>query len=108
MREGDTPVRYLVGTPKGRLTRLEKSFLEILGKKCANRSMSSSLTNDGELFVLVRSERRVLKERSMRRRRLKKLWKRLGELPTTIEPSRPAHAQARRGEERRWPSLVPR
>ena len=38
------------------------------------------LTNDGELFVLVRSERRVLKERSMRRRRLKKLWKRLGEL----------------------------
>ena len=29
MREGDTPVRYLVGTPKGRLTRLEKSFLEI-------------------------------------------------------------------------------
>ena len=30
--------------------------------------------------MLVRSERRVLKERSMRRRRLKKLWKRLGEL----------------------------
>ena len=27
MREGDAPVRYLVGTPKGRLTRLEKSFL---------------------------------------------------------------------------------
>ena len=24
MREGDAPVRYLVGTPKGRLTRLEK------------------------------------------------------------------------------------
>ena len=30
--------------------------------------------------MLVRSERRVLKERSMRRRRLNKLWKRLGEL----------------------------
>ena len=38
------------------------------------------LTNDAELFVLVRSERRVLKERNMRRRRLNKLWKRLGEL----------------------------
>ena len=29
MREVDAPVRYLVGTPKGRLTRLEKSFLEL-------------------------------------------------------------------------------
>ena len=38
------------------------------------------LTRDAELCVLVRSERRVLNERSMRRRRLKKLWKRLGEL----------------------------
>ena len=27
MREGDAPVRYLVGTPKGRLTRLEQAFL---------------------------------------------------------------------------------
>ena len=29
MREGDAPVRYLVGTPKGRLTRLEASFLDL-------------------------------------------------------------------------------
>ena len=27
MREGDAPVHYLGGTPKGRLTKLEKSFL---------------------------------------------------------------------------------
>ena len=27
MRAGDAPVRYLVGTPKGRLTRLEQAFL---------------------------------------------------------------------------------
>jgi hypothetical protein len=27
MRDADPPVRYLVGTPKGRLTELEKSFL---------------------------------------------------------------------------------
>ena len=80
MREGDTPVRYLVGTPKGRLTRLEKSFLEIPWQEVRQSVDVKLLTNDGELFVLVRSERRVLKERSMRRRRLKKLWKRLGEL----------------------------
>ena len=27
MRTGEAPVHYLVGTPKGRLTRLEKSFV---------------------------------------------------------------------------------
>ncbi len=38
------------------------------------------LVEDGELYVLVHSEGRQLKERGMRRRRLKKLWRRLGEL----------------------------
>jgi hypothetical protein len=27
MRGAETPVRYLVGTPKGRLSKLEKAFL---------------------------------------------------------------------------------
>ena len=80
MREGDAPVRYLVGTPKGRLTRLEKSFLNLPWQEVRQSVDVKLLTNDGELYVLVRSERRVFKERSMRRRRLKKLWKRLGEL----------------------------
>ena len=38
------------------------------------------LVEDGELYVLVHSEGRQLKERGMRRRRLKKLWRRLAEL----------------------------
>ena len=80
MREGDTPVRYLVGTPKGRLTRLEKSFLNLPWQEVRQSVDVKLLANDGELYVLVRSERRVHKERSMRRRRLNKLWKRLGEL----------------------------
>ena len=80
MREGDAPVRYLVGTPKGRLTRLEKSFLDLPWQEVRQSVDVKLLTHDGELFVLVRSERRVLKERSMRRRRLNKRWKRLGEL----------------------------
>ena len=65
MREGDAPVSYLVGTPKGRLTALEQSFLALAWR---------------EVYVLARSRARVLKERSMRRRRLRKLWRRLGEL----------------------------
>ncbi len=80
MREGAAPVRYLVGTPKGRLTRLEKSFLKLPWKEVRQSVDVKLLTRDGELYVLVRSERRVSKERAMRRRRLKKLWRRLGEL----------------------------
>ena len=73
-------VRYLVGTPKGRLTRLEKAFLDLPWQEVRQSVDVKLLAEDGELYVLVRSEGRLLKERAMRRRRLKKLWRRLGEL----------------------------
>ena len=80
MREGDAPVHYLVGTPKGRLTRLEKAFLDRPWQEVRQSVDVKLLVEDGELYVLVRSEGRLLKERGMRRRRLNKLWRRLGEL----------------------------
>ena len=80
MREGDAPVRYLVGTPKGRLTRLEKAFLDLPWQEARQSVNVKLLVEDGELYVLVHSEGRQLKERGMRRRRLKKLWRRLAEL----------------------------
>ena len=48
LREGDTPVRYLVGTPKGRLTRLEKSFLEIPWQE-VRQSVDVKLLTNGSL-----------------------------------------------------------
>ena len=80
MREGDAPVHYLVGTPKGRLTKLEKSFLGQPWQAVRPCVEVKLLAEAGELYILVHSESRVLKERSMRRRRLKKLWQRLHEL----------------------------
>ena len=80
MREDDAPVHYLVGTPKGRLTKLEKSFLGQPWQAVRPCVEVKLLAEEGELYVLVHSESRVLKERSMRRRRLKKLWQRLHEL----------------------------
>ena len=80
MRDGDAPVRYLVGTPKGRLTRLEKAFLDLPWQEVRQSVNVKLLFEDGELYVLVHSEGRQLKERGMRRRRLKKLWRRLAEL----------------------------
>ena len=38
------------------------------------------LAQDGELYILAQSRARIFKERGMRQRRLKKLWRRLHEL----------------------------
>ncbi len=80
MREAEPPVHYLVGTPKGRLTALEKAFLKRPWEQVRERVDVKLLAKDGEIYVLARSAGRVDKERAMRRRRLKKLWKRLHEL----------------------------
>jgi hypothetical protein len=80
MRGGETPVHYLVGTPKGRLGRLEQAFLGQPWQKVRDAVRVKLLDRDGELYILARSDGRVNKERAMRRRRLKRLWRRLAEL----------------------------
>jgi len=80
MRAAETPIHYLVGTPKGRLTQLEKDFLKLPWEQVREAVEVKLLDQEGELFVLARSAGRVDKERSMRRRRLKKLFKRLHEI----------------------------
>ena len=81
-------IDYLVGTPKGRLSKLEKSLLEEDWTQ-ARESVSVKLLKQGEEFyVYVESKDRVAKERSMRRRKLKRLWARLGELRAAKRLSR--------------------
>lgn len=73
-------IHYLVGTPKGRLSKLEKDLLEKPWSKARESVSVKLLESDDELYVYVESADRVAKERSMRRRRLKKLWARLRDL----------------------------
>ena len=80
LRQSDPPVRYLVGTPKGRLSALERDFLAQPWEKAREAVQVKLLEREGELYVLAQSEGRVDKERAMRRRSLKKLVKRLQEL----------------------------
>src|SRR6202161_430445 len=80
MRNSDPPVQYLVGTPKGRLNRLEKHLLEKPWQDAREGVKVKLLAEDGELFVFGPSGDRVSKERAMRRRRLKWLWKRLRQI----------------------------
>jgi transposase len=80
MRHSDPPVKYLVGTPRGRLTRLEKQLLDKPWHSARPGVKVKLLTQQGELYVLAESHDRIAKERSMRRRRLKWLWARLKQL----------------------------
>jgi DDE family transposase len=87
MRNSDPPVQYLVGTPKGRLNRLEKHLLEKPWQDAREGVKVKLLAEDGELYVFAQSADRVSKERAMRRRQLKWLWKRLQQI-ATMEISR--------------------
>jgi transposase len=80
MRVADPPVRYVVGTPKGRLTRLEQALLAKPWQEARPGVQVKLLPQDGELYVFAQSRDRVAKERAMRRRQLKWLWKRLGQI----------------------------
>lgn len=80
MRGGERPIQYLVGTPRGRLTKLEKDFLGKPWHQVRDEVSVRLLEQDGEMYVLARSNGRVNKERAMRKRRLKRFWNRLNEL----------------------------
>jgi len=82
MRASDPPVQYLVGTPKGRLTRLEQALLDKPWHTARPGVQVKLLAQDGELYVFAESRDRVAKERSMRRRQLKWLSERLKKLST--------------------------
>jgi Transposase DDE domain len=80
MRQAEPPVQYLVGTPKGRLNRLERELLAKPWQEARPGVQVKLLPRDGELYVFAESADRVAKERAMRKRQLKWLWARLAEL----------------------------
>ena len=80
MRQSDPPVHYLVGTPKGSLRKYEQKLLELPWQAVRQGVEVKLLKEEKELYVLAQSQDRRLKERAMRRRQLKWLWKRLKEI----------------------------
>ena len=80
MRQADPPVHYLVGTPKGRLSKLEKDLLGKPWQEARPGVQVKLLPQDNELYVFAQSADRVAKERAMRKRQLKRLWARLKQL----------------------------
>jgi transposase len=88
MRASDPPVHYLVGTPKGRLTKLEAQLAERAWQQVREGIEVKLLAQEGECYVFAQSLARIDKERAMRRRQLKKLWRRLHDLRQMKQLSR--------------------
>ena len=106
MRASTPPVHYLVGTPKGRLTRMEAALAEKPWMSAREKVRVKLHDDEGELYVLAESVPRKDKERAMRQRKLKRYWKRLGRTEDTVdgqadEPRRSAGEDRRREGSRR-------
>jgi len=81
-------VFYLVGTPKGRLTKLEKKLLRLPWHQAREQVRVKLLETEGEFYLYVESGDRLNKERSIRRRRLRRLLMRLKEIQRIKRQSR--------------------
>jgi transposase len=68
---------YLVGTPKARVTKYEKKWLELPWQKVRDSVEVKLFSQDGELYVLAKSEGRQQKEIAIRRKKLARLLRKL-------------------------------
>jgi len=70
MRRPERQIRYLVGTPRARITAMEERWLSLPWQKVRDSVEVKLWNEEGELYVLAKSEGRQAKESAMRRRRL--------------------------------------
>jgi transposase len=77
MREPERQTFYLVGTPKGRINKHEKKWLDLPWQKVRESVAVKLYQHEGELYVLAKSDGRQAKEMAMRRKRLARLLRKL-------------------------------
>src|SRR5580658_6773764 len=80
LREMRDPARemfYLVGTPRARVTKYEKQWLDLPWHKVRESVEVKLFSRDGELYVLAKSDGRQAKEIAIRRKKLARLLRKL-------------------------------
>src|SRR2546425_7317164 len=82
MQQADPQIHYLVGTPKGRLSKLEAELVKLPWQQARPSVRVKLLPKEKELYVFVESQDRLAKERAMRLSKLRALIKRLKQLQT--------------------------
>jgi len=73
MRADRPETFYLVGTPRAKVKQDEKKWLDLPWQKVRASVQVKLYANDGELYVLAKSEGRQVKEMAMRRKKLVRL-----------------------------------
>src|SRR5712692_2688668 len=68
---------YLVGTPRARVKKYEKQWLDLPWRKVRDAVEVKLFAQDEEVYVLAKSEGRRAKETAMRRKRLARLLRKL-------------------------------
>jgi transposase len=87
MREPGREMYYLVGTPKGRINKHEKKWLDLPWQKVRESVQVKLYKHEDELYVLARSDGRQAKEIAIRRKRLVRLLRKLRVMRRSL-PSR--------------------
>jgi transposase len=77
MRNPEREIYYLVGTPRSKIQQYEKKWLKLPWNKVREQVEVKLFADQGELYVLAKSEGRQAKERAMRRKRLARLLRKL-------------------------------
>jgi transposase len=77
MRDPDRQISYLVGTPKSRIKKHEQKWLDLPWRKVRDSVEVKLFEQDGETYVLAKSEGRQAKEIAMRRKRIARLLRKL-------------------------------
>jgi transposase len=87
MRDPAREIFYLVGTPKGKIQQCERKWLDLPWQKVRESVEVKLFEQEGELYVLAKSEGRQAKETAMRRKRLTCLFRKLRAMRRSL-PSR--------------------
>src|SRR3984893_374149 len=77
MRTSRQETFYLVGTSRAKVKQYEKKWLELPWQKVRESVEVKLFAQDGELYVLAKSEGRQAKENAMRRKKLARLLRKL-------------------------------
>ena len=73
MRESSYAMHYLVGTPRAKMRKMEQQWLSLPWQKVRDSVQVKLMAENGELYVLAKSEGRHAKEVAMRRKKLVRL-----------------------------------
>ncbi len=77
MRDPEREMFYLVGTPRAKIKQYEKQWLDLPWQKVRESVEVKLFAQEGELYVLAKSEGRQAKEIAMRRKKLARLLRKL-------------------------------